>query len=240
MKPENSKESRANKSIGSKVTTKAAAIVGLAVAAMVVLAAILLGTNLWSGTQNSRSAGNPPTAASPSSGLAGKFRFQVGKPGPGDMAPPIRLPSTRTSTFDLASMRGKTVLLYFQEGIMCQPCWDQIRDIETNLAKFGTAGIDSVVSITTDPIDLLRQKVRNERLLTPVLSDPDLAVSKAYHANDFGMMGQSRDGHTFIVVGADGRIRWRADYGGAPDYTMYLPVANLLADIELGLARATK
>jgi peroxiredoxin Q/BCP len=48
------------------------------------------------------------------------------------------------------------------------------------------------------------------------------------------MMGASRDGHTFIVVGPDGTIRWRADYGGAPKYTMFLPTTSLLADIRAG------
>jgi len=41
-------------------------------------------------------------------------------------------------------------------------------------------------------------------LSTPVLSDPTLTVSVSYHANDYGMMGTSRDGHTFILVGPDG------------------------------------
>ena len=49
------------------------------------------------------------------------------------------------------------------------------------------------------------------------------------------MMDTSADGHTFILVGPDGHIRWRADYGGAPNYTMYVPVDRLLAD----LAKAT-
>lgn len=71
-------------------------------------------------------------------------------------------------------------------------------------------------------------------LTTPVLSDPDLAVSKTYDANSYGMMGTSRDGHTFILVGPDGTIRWRADYGGAPDYTMYVTVNKLLADLKAG------
>jgi peroxiredoxin len=168
-------------------------------------------------------------------GAPGKFAFQVGTPHPGAMAPPIRL-----GGFDLASLRGKTVLLYFQEGVMCQPCWDQLRDIEANSDKFRALGIDTIVSVTTDPADLVNEKVHQEHLTTPVLSDPTLAVSKAYNANLYGMMGQSRDGHTFIVVGPDGRIRWRADYGGAPQYTMYVPVSNLLADIGQGLTQTAK
>ncbi len=68
-----------------------------------------------------------------------------------------------------------------------------------------------------------------------MLSDPNLAVSKTYDANKYGMMGGSHNGHTFIVVGPDGEIKWRADYGGAPDYTMYVPVPDLLADMREGL-----
>jgi hypothetical protein len=48
------------------------------------------------------------------------------------------------------------------------------------------------------------------------------------------MMGTSRDGHTFVLVGPDGRIRWRADYGGPPKYIMFLPTTTLLADIRAG------
>jgi peroxiredoxin Q/BCP len=49
------------------------------------------------------------------------------------------------------------------------------------------------------------------------------------------MMGAGQDGHSFILVGPDGLIKWRADYGGAPKYTMYVPVSNLLADMRAGI-----
>ena len=94
-----------------------------------------------------------------------------------------------------------------------------------------------MVTITTDPEDLLEQKVRSERYFMPVVADTSVAVSQAYHANDDGMMGKKSryDAHTFIVVGPDGKILWRGDYGGAPNYTMYIPVPDLLADITRGL-----
>ncbi len=94
------------------------------------------------------------------------------------------------------------------------------------------------MSITTDPIDVVRQKVADERLTTPLLSDRDLAVSQAYDTNSYGMMGNTRNGHTFVIVGPDGRIVWRADYGGAPKYTMYVPVASLVADMLQGMETA--
>lgn len=118
---------------------------------------------------------------------------------------------------------------------MCQPCWDQITDIERRMPAISGLGIDKLVSISSDPLDLLTQKVGDQGITTPVLSDPDLAVIKTYSANKYGMMGESRAGHSFIVVGPDGRIRQRADYGGAPNYTMYVPVRSLVADLRQGL-----
>jgi len=165
----------------------------------------------------------------------GSYAFQVGSPGPGQLAPPVQLASTQGGQFDLAAQRGKTVLLYFQEGLTCQPCWDQLKDLDHAMAQLKGLGISELVSVTTDPLGNLRQKASDEGLTTPVLSDPNLTVSQAYGANHYGMMGSSRDGHSFIVVGPDGRIRWRADYGGAPNYTMYVPVAHLLTDLRKGL-----
>jgi len=163
------------------------------------------------------------------------YSYQVGQPGPGQPAPPVDLAATAGGTFNLAAQRGKTTLLYFQEGLTCQPCWDQLKDLDTHLSQLRALGVDQLVSITTDPLDALRSKVSDEGITTPVLSDPNLTVSQAYGANQYGMMGSSRDGHSFVVVGPNGVIRWRADYGGSPNYTMYVPVPNLLAALRKGL-----
>ncbi|MGW9028084.1 peroxiredoxin family protein [Streptomyces sp. NPDC055722] len=160
--------------------------------------------------------------------------YEVGSPGPGQTAPGFSLASSSGGTTSLAGQHGKTVLLYFQEGLTCQPCWDQISDLEKSSAKIKAAGINEILSITTDPANLVTRKVNDEKLTTPVLSDPDLTVSKAYHANNYGMMGDSRDGHSFVLVGPDGKIQWRADYGGAPKYTMYVKVDKLLSDLKAG------
>ncbi len=213
------RRSRARRRRGLKPGIIAVVIAGVAIAgvAIIALGVIFFLNNATNSSQ------------------AGQYAFQVGSPGPGEAAPEIRLPATDGSTFDLAAMRGKTVLLYFQEGLTCQPCWDQLKDIQSNIARFHVLGIDQVVSITTDPLNALQQKVADEGLNIPVLSDTQLAASSAYTANSYGMMGSSRDGHTFIVVGPDGTIKWRADYGGAPKYTMYVPISNLVAEIRAGL-----
>ena len=160
--------------------------------------------------------------------------YVVGDPGPGEQAPDFRLQASNGETVELADYEGQSVLLHFQEGIGCQPCWDQIRDLEQQDAAVRAAGIDEVLSITTSPLDLVTRKVKDDRLSTPVASDPDLQVSEAYDANKYGMMGAMANGHSFVLVGPDGKIDWRADYGGEPKYTMYLPVDKLLADLAAG------
>lgn len=164
--------------------------------------------------------------------------YVVASPGPGAPAPPVNLPTTSGSTFNLAAYRGQRVLLYFQEGVTCQPCWTQLQAIDTDLGAFHALGITQVASIAIDPASALTEMANSNTITTPVLADSTGVVSNAYHANSYGMMGTSEDGHSFVLVGRTGRILWRGDFGGAPNYTMYVPVKNLLSDLQAGLAHA--
>lgn len=192
------------------------------VLAVVVITALLAIYELNHGS------GTGPGGASPSDA------FQVGSPGTGQLAPDFTLPAGSGAPVTLSSLRGKKVLLYFQEGVGCEPCWTQMKDIQSSMAKFHALGIDTVISVTSSTVDQIRQKATDEGVTIPVLSDPDLSSSRMYHANQYGMMGDQMDGHTFILVGADGKIQFRADYGGAPNYTMYVAVDQLIADIKAG------
>jgi len=199
---------------GGRIVT--AAMVGVVV--VVAVAVLYLVYRGGSGAADSAAAGSG-------------YPHVAGDPGIGAPAPGFTLTAADGKPVSLSDYRGRSVLLYFQEGLSCQPCWDQIRDLEQNQTGLRAAGVDAVVSITTDPATLIGRKAADEKLATPVLSDPDLAVSRAYDANQYGMMGDMRDGHSFVLVGPDGTIRWRADYGGAPKYTMYLPTDKMLADL---------
>jgi peroxiredoxin len=162
---------------------------------------------------------------------AGKINYITAEPARG-AAPEMQLPSADGSTFDLGALRGQSVLLYFQEGLMCQACWTQLSDLEKSEAQLKAAGIDKLVNITTDPVDLLARKVKDDGFSTTTVSDPTGAVSEQFGALGVGMMGANMNGHSFVLIGPDGDIEWRADYGGAPDYTMYVPVPQLLADLS--------
>lgn len=176
-------------------------------------------------------------ASNPTGGSG--LTYIVGSPGPGVVAPPVKLPITSGGTFDLAAYRGQRVLLYFQEGVTCQPCWTQLQAIDANLSLFKTLGISHIESISIDPISALATTAKSYNITTTVLADPTGQVSYGYHANNFGMMNGSEDGHSFILVGRSGKILWRADFGGPPHYTMYVPVNNLLTDLKTALSGAS-
>lgn len=192
----------------------------LGVVVVVLIAGLFV---VYQGANKSKAGGTTPGS-----------EYQVGRPGPGSKAPAFTLPSTKGGPVSLADYKGKNVLLYFHEGIGCQPCWDQIRDLDAAGNDLKAAGVDNFLAITTGPVDLIAQKSRDDKLTAVNLADTDLAVSRSYEANKYGMMGDDRDGHSFILVGPDGTIRWRADYGGAPKYTMFVPVPRLLADLKAG------
>ena len=205
---------------------------------MLAIPAVVLG--LYAVTTLGRGGGNGGGGGGPATHGSGAYPYAVGSPGPGQTAPPLNLPRTnQDGTFDLASYRGKAqVLLYFQEGLTCEPCWTQLKAIQKDQSKFHALGIGPIVSITVDPLNLLQQKVSDEGITLPVLSDDGGKVSgpSGYGTNRYQMtMMGDRDGHSFILVGKDGRIRWRADFGGAPKYTMYVPDTVLLADLRQGM-----
>lgn len=164
-----------------------------------------------------------------------KYPYLVGAPGPGEQAPGFTLQATTGGEIALSDYRGQSVLLYLHGGAMCQPCFDQIASLEKQADNLEEAGVDQVLSITNDPLEVSAQKSRDMGLSTPTLADPGLAASKRYDAQSYGMMNGKANGHTFILVSPEGRIRWRADYGGEPKYVMYLPVDRLLADMRAGL-----
>lgn len=179
-----------------------------------------------------------PQQRSPANGASGgAYPFEIGSPGPGDAAPDFTLAATDGSTFTMSDERGGDVLLFFQEGLGCQPCWDNMKEIEARMDDFEALGVDRMLTITTDPLGNSEEKVAAESLRFPVLADEQAEVSRTYDMPRYGMhpMSNTQPGHSFVLVNGDGVITWRADYGGAPNYTMYVPVDDMIADLRLAL-----
>ena len=124
-------------------------------------------------------------------------------------------------------LKGKT-LLFFSEGIMCQACFQQIKDIEDVGAELAQRGI-RLVSITPDSSSDLKQVVGQINIRTPMISDSNRNMSKAFNTLGQGMHGNS-PGHAFALI-SGGKVLWYRDYWLAPYRSMYVKPAELLKDI---------
>ena len=127
------------------------------------------------------------------------------------------------------SLRGKKTLLFFSEGVMCQACFEQIRDIEDVGAELEKRGI-GLVSITPDSDEVLREAISQYGISTPMISDEDRDMSAAFDTLGRGMHSDS-PGHAFVLVDKAGKVVWRRDYWLDPYRTMYVEPAALLADL---------
>ncbi len=152
----------------------------------------------------------------------------------GTEAPDFSLVSVNGTTFTLSNYLGKSdVLLFFNEGLTCSPCLQQMIDIDRNYSAFSGSGI-VVVTIVTNPLSDMRTWSQNNGVAKMmVLSDQSLQVDKAYDTLYAGSMhAGSAPGHTFILVGKDGNVLWRKDYG---TYTMYVQMNELIASVKAAL-----
>jgi peroxiredoxin Q/BCP len=126
-------------------------------------------------------------------------------------APDFTLPSVNGEPVTLSSYKGqRNVLLYFNEGYGCSPCWQQAQDLQERSADLEAANT-AFVDIMVDPPGLIKSEVTRWGLKIPVLSDTDRTVSQQYNMLGFGMHAD-KPNHTFVFVDKDGQIRWWQDY----------------------------
>jgi peroxiredoxin Q/BCP len=135
----------------------------------------------------------------------------------GDTAPAFALPDETGSTVSLDQLRGKKVVVYFYPAAMTPGCTTQACDFRDNLNSLSSAGYQ-VIGVSKDDPATLTQFKEQEGLNFPLLSDPDLAVHKAYGAyGEKSMYGKTVTGvlrSTFVL-----------DEGGA----VILPLYNVKA-----------
>jgi peroxiredoxin len=155
--------------------------------------------------------------------------------GSGSVAPDFTLPDVEGGTFTLSAYRGKAnVLLFFNEGLSCAPCLQQMSDLDQLNQQFANLDI-TVVSITGDSISLLSSWAHSSGpKYGKVLSDQNLAVSRTYDmlGADKSMMPGTAPGHSFILVNKAGMIVWRHDYG---PYNMSVPNDEIIAACKQAL-----
>ncbi|WP_157249985.1 thioredoxin-dependent thiol peroxidase [Nonomuraea typhae] len=126
----------------------------------------------------------------------------------GDAAPEFTLPTADGGTVALDSLRGKRVILYFYPAAMTPGCTKQACDFRDNLGQLTAEGF-VVLGVSKDKTDKLLKFVERDSLTFPLLSDPELAVHKAYGA--YGtkkLYGKEVVGviRSTFVIDADGKI----------------------------------
>lgn len=109
-----------------------------------------------------------------------------------------------------AQLKGKNVLYYFSEGVMCQACLVQIQALEQHVAHLDRRGL-TLVSVTNDDADTLRQAAVDYKVTTPLIADSSRTMTMRFGALGGGMHSDTAD-HMFILVDRAGVVRYAKDY----------------------------
>lgn len=122
-------------------------------------------------------------------------------------APDFKLKSDGGKTLSLRDFAGKTLVLYFYPKDDTPGCTREAIAFTKRLAAFKKAGAE-VVGVSKDSVESHCRFRDKHALKIPLLSDPDLAVHKAYGAyGEKTMYGKKVMGvirSTFVI--AEGRI----------------------------------
>ena len=128
---------------------------------------------------------------------------------PGDPAPAFTLPADDGSVVSLASLRGRTVVVYFYpkddtSGCTTEAC--EIRDAWTDVQTTGAV----VLGVSPDGVASHVKFKRKYSLPFPLLADTDHRVAEAYGAwGEKSMYGRKYFGilRSTFVIAPDGTIR---------------------------------
>jgi peroxiredoxin len=90
----------------------------------------------------------------------------------------------------------------------------------------------TLISLGTDPLPRLASAAQEWNITTPLLSDADGSVSQAYGVLQWATPS-GEPGHTFVLIGDDGSVKWIRDYGAPQNGgLMYVPVDELTREIS--------
>ena len=135
----------------------------------------------------------------------------VGGPEVGKRAPDFSLPWANRdgvgpieSPYQLASDRGRTVVVAFYPRDFTKGCTAQLRTFGEQYDSLFGPDV-TLVGISTDSVTTHSRFAASLGLPFRLLSDPEQRVSKQYASKDSG--GYNR--RTVYVIGPDGRVKYR-------------------------------
>ncbi len=148
----------------------------------------------------------------------------------GKQAPDFALEAIDGKTVKLSDYRGKTVVLFFNEGSMCYPaCWNQMSELGKD-KRFSAADV-AAFSIVGNP----RKEWEDITKKTPgfsgskILFDTELTASQSYGVLSLpsSMHKGAYPGHTYFIIDKDGVIRYALD-----DPRMAIQNERLFSEIQ--------
>lgn len=179
-----------------------------------VIIAAAIGLMIYSGGKNKTST----PAAAPLNGL-------VNKP-----APNFALADKDGKIYSLNELRGKNIILFFNEGLMCYPaCWNQIVALAKDERFKNTDTV--VLSVVVDSPEEWQKAIAQmpELAQATVVFDKDATVSKK-----LGMLKTTSSmhyglfpGHTYVLIDKEGIVRYVFD-----DPNMGIHNDQLIAELE--------
>jgi len=136
------------------------------------------------------------------------FNSLLGKP-----APDFTLESYDGKKIILSSLKGKNVILFFNEGLMCYPaCWNQIVSFGKDVALKNKAVI---LNITADPKNEWEQAINKmpELAQSTVIFDTNRKVSESYGVLNLpsSMHKGQFPGHSYVIIDKEGIVKFVKD-----------------------------
>jgi peroxiredoxin Q/BCP len=126
----------------------------------------------------------------------------------GDKAPDIKIATDTGETFQLSSLKGKTVVLYFYPKADTPGCTKESCSFRDTVAEFRKRNTE-VIGISPDKVDKQAKFKAKYDLTFPLLADADHEVAEAYGVwKQKSMMGRKYMGveRTTFIIDGKGKI----------------------------------
>ncbi|MCI4373172.1 MAG: redoxin domain-containing protein, partial [Thermoplasmata archaeon] len=107
----------------------------------------------------------------------------------GDTAPDFTAPSAGGTMFQLSSLRGQPVILFFFPRANSLGCTIETRAFADHFSEFQAAGV-SVVGVSVDPLSAQKLFATKCDVAFPLVSDGDKSIAKSYGV--LGFLGFAR------------------------------------------------
>ena len=182
------------------------------VSSIIIFIGVIIGASFYLGgksSQDSDQSNHPTEHHEGQSVYEDKFNALMGK-----QAPDFTLNSYDDEKVTLSSQKGKKVVLFFTEGVMCYPsCWNQIAAFSKDeVFKSEDTVVFSIVVDTQNEWEKAIDKMP-ELGDSTILLDLTKSVSKEYGVLSLSssMHKGQFPGHTYLIVDKDGVIRFIKD-----------------------------